>query len=71
MASAFITVQIKKRNMPQTKRIVSVENVVSSVDVNKKTDFNKITRTFPDVEYHPEQFSGLFHRILDPKILIL
>ena len=57
--------------MPQTKPIVSVENVVSSVDVNQKTDFNKITRTFSDVEYHPEQFSGLFHRMLDPKMFIL
>ena len=57
--------------MPQTKPIVSVENVVSSVDVNQKTDFNEITRTFSDVEYHPEQFSGLFHRMLDPKMFIL
>ncbi len=57
--------------MPQTKAIVSVKNVVFSVDVNQKTDFNKITRTFPDVKYHPEQFSGLFHRILDPKIVVL
>jgi len=57
--------------MLQTKLIVSVENVVSSVDLSQKTDFNEITRIFSDVEYHPEQFPGLFHRMLDPKIVIL
>jgi len=57
--------------MLQTKPIVSVENVVSSVDVSQKTDFNEITRIFPDLKYYSKQFPGLFHRMLDPKIVIL
>jgi len=53
--------------MPQTKPIVSVENVVASADVGQKMDLNEITRTFPDVEYHPDQFPGLVFRIKNPK----
>ena len=33
--------------MPQTKPIVSIENVVASADVFQKMDLNKITRIFP------------------------
>ena len=44
MVSAFIIVPIKKKlNMPQTKPIVSVENVVASADVGQKMDLNEIT----------------------------
>ena len=57
--------------MPQTKPIVSVENVVASADVGQKMDLNEITRIFPDVEYLPDQFPGLIHRMLDPKTVIL
>ena len=53
--------------MPQTKPIVSIENVVASATVNQKMDLNDITRKFPDVEYHPEQFPGLVMRIREPK----
>ena len=53
--------------MPQTKPIVSIENVVASATVNQKMDLNDITKKFPDVEYHPEQFPGLVFRIRSPK----
>ena len=46
--------------MPQTKPIVSVENVVGlTASVDQKIDLNEITKKFPDTEYHPEQFPGL------------
>ena len=57
--------------MPQTKPIVSVENVVASASVDQKLDLIEITKKFPDTEYHPEQFLGLVHRMLDPKTAIL
>ena len=57
--------------MPQTKPMVSVENVVASASVDQKIDLNDITEKFPDTEYHPEQFPGLIHRMLDPKTVIL
>jgi len=52
--------------MPQTKPIISIENVVASASVDQKMDLNEITRTFPDVEYHPDQFPGLVFRLKSP-----
>ncbi len=57
--------------MPQTKPIVSIENVVASASVDQKMDLNEITRTFPDVEYHPDQFPGLVFRLKSPKTATL
>lgn len=53
--------------MPQTKPMISVENVVASADVMQKMDLDDITRKFPDVEYHPDQFPGLVFRLKIPK----
>ena len=39
--------------MPQTKPIISIENVVASASVDQKMDLNDITKNFPNVEYHP------------------
>jgi len=57
--------------MPQTKPMVSVENVVASADVMQKMDLNDITRKFPDVEYHPDSFPGLVFRLKTPKTATL
>ncbi|TLY12333.1 MAG: TATA box-binding protein, partial [Thaumarchaeota archaeon] len=37
--------------MPQTKAIVSIENVVASASINQTVDLNLITKNFVDVEY--------------------
>ncbi|HXW01942.1 MAG TPA: TATA box-binding protein, partial [Candidatus Nitrosotenuis sp.] len=42
--------------MPQTKPIVSIENVVASATVDQKLDLNEITKKFPDTEWNPDQF---------------
>ncbi|MDA4132250.1 MAG: TATA-box-binding protein [Thaumarchaeota archaeon] len=57
--------------MPQTKAIVSIENVVASASINQKVDLNQITKNFVDVEYHPEQFPGLVFRLKTPKTATL
>ncbi len=57
--------------MPQTKPIVSVENVVASASVDQKIDLNDITAKFPDTEYHPEQFPGLVFRLKTPRTATL
>lgn len=57
--------------MPQTKPVISVENVVASADVMQKMDLNDITRKFPDVEYHPDRFPGLVFRLKTPKTATL
>ena len=57
--------------MPQTKPIVSVENVVASASIEQKIDLNEITEKFPDTEYHPEQFPGLVFRLNNPRTATL
>jgi len=57
--------------MPQTKPMVSIENVVASATVDQKIDLNDITKKFPDTEYHPDQFPGLVFRIKTPKTATL
>ncbi len=57
--------------MPQTKPIVSVENVVASASVDQKIDLNEVTRKFPDTEYHPDQFPGLVFRLKTPRTATL
>ena len=49
-----------------------IENVVATVKVevfteDKKLDLNLIAKTYPDVEYYPERFSGLIMRFFEPK----
>ena len=69
--SFFIKVVFRITVLPQTKPIVSIENVVASATVDQKMDLNAITKNFPDVEYHPDQFPGLVFRIKSPKTATL
>ncbi len=71
IVSSFIKVGFANVIMPQTKPIVSIENVVASATVDQTMDLNKITKNFPDVEYHPDQFPGLVFRIKSPKTATL
>ena len=57
--------------MPQTKAIVSIENVVASASINQRVDLNLITKNFVDVEYHPDKFPGLVFRLKVPKTATL
>jgi transcription initiation factor TFIID TATA-box-binding protein len=57
--------------LPQTKAIISIENVVASASINQTVDLNQITRSFSDVEYHPDQFPGLVFRLKVPKTATL
>ena len=57
--------------MPQTKPIVSIENVVASATVDQRMDLNEITKNFPETEYHPDQFPGLVYRLKSPKTATL
>jgi transcription initiation factor TFIID TATA-box-binding protein len=57
--------------MPQIKPIISIVNVVASASVDQRIDLNIITQTFPDAEYHPDQFPGLVFRIKSPKTATL
>ena len=57
--------------MPQTKAVVSIENVVATASINQTVDLILITKNFVDVQYHPERFPGLVFRLKDPKTATL
>jgi transcription initiation factor TFIID TATA-box-binding protein len=57
--------------MPKTKAIIHIQNVVASATLNQKVDLNAIVKSFPGVEYRPEQFPGLVFRLKRPKTATL
>jgi len=57
--------------MPKTKAIIKIQNVVASATLNQRVDLNAVVKSFPGVEYRPEQFTGLVFRIKRPKTATL
>jgi transcription initiation factor TFIID TATA-box-binding protein len=57
--------------MAQTKPVIEIVNVVASATIEQPLDLNDITKKFPDVEYHPEQFPGAVFRLKNPKTATL
>jgi len=51
--------------------IVTIQNIVASINLGGKIHLEKAARTLPRSMYEPEQFPGLIHRMLDPKTVIL
>ena len=51
--------------------VVTVQNIVSSINLGGKVHLELAARTLPRSMYEPEQFPGLIHRMLDPKTVIL
>jgi len=57
--------------MAQTKPVIAIVNVVASASIDQRLDLVDITKKFPDVEYHPEQFPGAVFRLESPKTATL
>ena len=57
--------------MPKTKAIITIQNVVAAATLNQKVDLNAVVKSFPGVEYRPEQFPGLVFRLKRPKTATL
>ena len=57
--------------MPKTKAIINIQNVVAAATLNQKVDLNAVVKSFPGVEYRPEQFPGLVFRLRRPKTATL
>jgi len=51
--------------------VVTIQNIVSSINLRGKINLEKAARTLPRSMYEPEQFPGVIHRMLDPKTVIL
>jgi transcription initiation factor TFIID TATA-box-binding protein len=50
---------------------VTIQNIVSSINLGGRINLEQAARTLPRSMYEPEQFPGLIHRMLDPKTVIL
>ena len=59
--------KIKIKNNP----IVTVQNIVSSINLGGTVSLEQAARALPRSMYEPEQFPGLIHRMLDPKTVLL
>jgi transcription initiation factor TFIID TATA-box-binding protein len=57
--------------MTQTKPVIEIVNVVASATIEQRLDLDDVTKKFPDVEYHPEQFPGAVFRLKNPKTATL
>jgi transcription initiation factor TFIID TATA-box-binding protein len=57
--------------MPKTKAIIHIQNVVATATLNQRVDLNAVVKSYPGVEYRPEQFPGLVFRLKRPKTATL
>jgi transcription initiation factor TFIID TATA-box-binding protein len=57
--------------MPKTEAVIKIQNVVASATLNQKIDLNAVVKSYPGVEYRPEQFPGLVFRLKKPKTATL
>lgn len=53
------------------RTFINIENVVATAILKQKIELFEIVRTFPNVEYKPEQFPGLVFRLKKPKTATL
>ena len=51
--------------------VVTIQNIVSSINLGGRIHIELAARTLPRSMYEPEQFPGVIHRMLDPKTVIL
>jgi transcription initiation factor TFIID TATA-box-binding protein len=57
--------------MPKTEATVNIQNVVATGTLNQKVDLKAVAKSYPGVEYRPEQFPGLVLRLKRPKTATL
>ncbi len=57
--------------MPQSKPLISIENVVASATIDQRLDLKDITKKFPDIEWNPRLFPGAVFRLKNPKTATL
>lgn len=53
------------------KPVIEVQNMVATTLLPAKLDLNAIAIHLNDIEYEPEQFPGLVHRMKDPGVVFL
>ncbi len=67
-----VVVKLRKGGIKIKKNaVVTVQNIVSSINLGGRVHLEKAARTLPRSMYEPEQFPGVIHRMLNPKTVIL
>ena len=61
----------KQIGMKVYKPKIEVQNIVASAKLNRKLNLDTIAFNLKNSEYEPEQFPGLVHRMIDPKVAFL
>ena len=66
-------VKMLRKNKIKIKKdaVVTIQNIVSSINLGGKVHLEQTARTLPRSMYEPEQFPGVIHRMLEPKTVIL
>ncbi len=57
--------------MPKAEATVTIQNVVATANLNQKIDLSGVVKSYPSVEYRPEQFPGAVLRLRRPRTSIL
>jgi transcription initiation factor TFIID TATA-box-binding protein len=71
-AVSLVVQKLRKEKIKIKKdAVVTVQNIVSSINLGGKIHLEKTARTLPRSMYEPEQFPGVIHRMIDPKTVIL
>ena len=71
-AVGLVVQKLRKEGIKIKKdAIVTVQNIVSSINLGGKIHLEQAARTLPRSMYEPEQFPGVIHRMVDPKTVIL
>ncbi len=75
MARTAVKTVVKRLRKEKIKikkdAVVTIQNIVSSINLGGKIHLEKAARTLPRSMYEPEQFPGVIHRMVDPKTVIL
>jgi transcription initiation factor TFIID TATA-box-binding protein len=72
MAVNAVVQKLRKEGIKIKKdAVVTVQNIVSSINLGGKVHLEKAARSLPRSMYEPEQFPGVIHRMVDPKTVIL
>jgi len=70
-AVGLVVQKLRKEGIKIKKdAVVTVQNIVSSISLGGDISLEQAARTLPRSLYEPEQFPGLVHRMIHPKVVI-
>ena len=71
-AVKLVVQQLRKKGIKIKKdAVVTVQNIVASINLGGKIHLEETARTLPRSMYEPEQFPGVIHRMVHPKTVLL